>query len=293
MRQTLCPKCDSILTRSGHCTICGYQVKNTCPKCGHLNIPTAKYCGGCGIGTTTSIRCRKIYNGFFNPFQQLKLKKFFAGIAFGTLLSLFAFGSLGMKSVDRPISDEPIIPVMDESLLNSAVIKNLNSDLDNFCLERDLGKDASAGEINAVLDILIRNLNHLAERTNKSKFPLESANEYLEQQRSLKVSDDPTRGNCAMLFFAYATDLLELKYKDYTQENSYDDIPRFHFMDAPTTALKKNNVNLAASKEHFGINDPVKLETVCEAARELAMTAVHRADIIAPDLTAPPEIIIE
>lgn len=97
MRHTFCPRCDNLLNKNGHCSICGYQVKVRCHQCGHLNIPTAKYCGGCGKGTTFTVRYRNIVNNLLNPFQQIKIKRFFAGIAFGSLLALFAFGSMGMK----------------------------------------------------------------------------------------------------------------------------------------------------------------------------------------------------
>ena len=97
MRQTLCPRCDNILDKNGHCSLCDYQVKVLCHHCGHYNIPKAKYCGGCGIGTTLSVRYRRKLNNLLSPFQQIKVKRFFAGIAFGTLLTLFAFSSMGMK----------------------------------------------------------------------------------------------------------------------------------------------------------------------------------------------------
>ena len=243
-----------------------------------------------------SVRYRKALNSFLNPFQQIKLKRFFTGIAFGTLLALFAFSSMGMKYYAPealPEKEEITIPEYDESVLNSTIIKAVNEDIDNFCLEKDESKSASLDEMNVIVNILIKNLNHIAQRTNKKKFPLEDAESYLEQERSIKQNDIVTRGNCALMFFAYISDLLELKYKDFTQSSSYTDIPRFNFMDAPANALKKYNIKLAESEDKFGINDEITLGEICNAAKQVAIIAVQRANKEAPDLSTPPEIIIE
>ncbi len=299
MRQNLCPKCDSILDRNGHCAICNYQVRVACSLCGHQNIPTAKFCGGCGKGRTVSVRYRRKVNSLFNPFQQIKIRRFFAGIAFGTLLALFACSSMGMKYSTseelRPtqpeITEETI--VLTEDVLNSHILQRVSSDLEDFCMEREESKSASSGELNAIIDIMIRNLNHIAQRVNTTKQPLDTANEYLEQKRNIKLGEKATRGTSGQMFFAYMTDLLELQYKDYAKGSSYTDIPRFNYMEAPSTALKKHNIKIAASDERFGVNEEITLTELCDAAKQVAALAVQRANKSAPDLTTPPEITIE
>ncbi len=297
MRQTFCPRCDNLLSKTGHCSVCGYQVKVSCRHCGHYNIPSAKYCGGCGKGTTFAIRYRKKLNAFLNPFQQIKIKRFFAGIAFGTLLALFAFSSMGMKYYAPealPEEKDEIIPITyDDSVVNSTILKSLSSDLDNYCLEKDENEVASIDEMNVIVDIMIRNLNHIAQRINKKRFPLDSAQSYLDQERSIKQEKELTRGNATLMFFAYLSDMLELKYKDFTQGSSYDDIPRFNIMDAPANALKKYNIKLAASKDRFGVNERITLGELCEAAKQVAMLTVQRAKLKTTDLSEPPEITVE
>jgi hypothetical protein len=64
-------------------------------------------------------------------------------------------------------------------------------------------------------------------------------------------------------------------------------------MDAPSTALKKYNIKLAASNEKFGVNDEISIGEICDAAKQVAILTVKRADIEAPDLVAPPSITIE
>ncbi len=298
MRQNLCPRCDNLLNKNGHCSICGYQVKNICHHCGHYNIPTAKYCGGCGRGTTLAIRYRKVLNKLFSPFQQIKMKRFFAGISFGTLLAIFAFSSMGMKyntqdDSTTTVKEENVPIIYDDSVQNSAILKSLTSDIDNFCLEKDLSKEASNEELKVILDILIKNLNHLAYKINKNKFPLEEANSYFEQERNIKSNEILTRGKAALLMFAYISDLLELKYKDFTHSSNYSDIPRFNMMEVPVNALSKYNIKLSFNNETFGIYDEITIRELCEAAKQIAVLEIQKANIIAPELCSPPEIIID
>ncbi len=296
MRQTFCPRCDNLLSRSGHCSICGYQVKVTCQHCGHLNIPTAKYCGGCGRGTTISIRYRILLNSIFNPFQQIRIKRFFGGIAFGTLLGLFAFSSMGMKyyAPEALPEEQAVVPVQcEKSVLNSNILKSIDSDLEEICSNKDRNKVASSKELCEVMDVMIKNLNHIAFRLNKKKYPLDNAESYLEQEHSIKKAETTTRGNAAILFFAYLSDLFELKYKDFAKGSSYSDIPRFNIMEAPSTALKNYDIKIAASEKRFGVNDEITLGELCIAARRVGIHAVQKANKEAPDITTPPEIIIE
>ena len=296
MRQTFCPRCDNLLSRSGHCSICGYQVKVTCQHCGHLNIPTAKYCGGCGRGTSFSIRYRKLLNSFLNPFQQIKIKRFCAGISFGTLLALFAFSSMGMKyyAPEALPEKETNVPIhFEKSVLNSNILKTLDTDLNEVCQDKDINKMASSKELNEILDVMIKNLNHIAFRLNKRKYPLENAESYMEQEHSIKAAETTTRGSAALLFFAYLSDFFELKYKDFAKGSSYTDIPRFNIMEAPSSALRDYDIKIASSEERFGVNDGITIDELCKAARKFAIHAVQKANKEAPDLTAPPEIIIE
>lgn len=297
MRQKLCPRCDSVLDENSHCSKCNYQVRVHCPHCGHYNIPVAKFCGGCGKGTTVSVRYRKKVNSLFNPFQQIKIKRFFTGIAFGTLLALFACTSMGMKYYVPELNDieeeAQSLADVDESVFESSILKKLKVDLDDFCLEREKTKSASFGELNAIIDIMIKDLNHIAYRTNKNRKPLDSANEYLEQQRSIKKTEKATRGTSCLMFFAYISDLLDLKYKDFAKGSIYTDIPKFNLMEAPSTALKKHNIKIASSEERFGVNEEISLGELCDAAEQVAVLAVQRASDKAPDLVAPPQIIID
>ena len=297
MRQNLCPRCDSLLDANSHCNNCNYQVKVHCSHCGHFNIPTAKFCGGCGKGTTVSVRYRRKVNSLLNPFQQIKIKRFFAGLAFGTLLALFACTSMGMKyyvpELNETREKKQIVSALDESVMNSYILKNVNSDLEDFCLEREKTKVATCGELNAIVDILIKNLNHIAYRINKNKKPLDTALDYLDQQKCLKQSGNATRGTVALMLFAYLSDLFELQYKDFTKGTGYSDIPKFNLMEAPCSALKKHNIKIAISENRFGVNEEITLGELCEAAKQITALAVQRANEKAPDLTLPPEIIID
>ena len=93
-----CPKCETgKLNAAGNCGICGYSLRNKCSDCGHLNIPGARFCGGCGQGMTALIRAQTFVNRQVSFMQRLKMRRFATGLAFGGLLSFFAFGSMGMQ----------------------------------------------------------------------------------------------------------------------------------------------------------------------------------------------------
>lgn len=88
-----CPKCNSKnLDSFGGCRDCGYTFRIICSKCGFRNIPSAKYCGNCGIGTTYKVRFQTFINNTFSFSFKTRARKFFTGLAFGTLLALFALG---------------------------------------------------------------------------------------------------------------------------------------------------------------------------------------------------------
>ena len=140
---------------------------------------------------------------------------------------------------------------------------------------------------------MIKNLNHLAYKINKNKFPLEEANSYFEQERNIKSNEILTRGKAALLMFAYISDLLELKYKDFTHSSNYSDIPRFNMMEVPVNALSKYNIKLSFNNETFGIYDEITIRELCEAAKQIAVLEIQKANIIAPELCSPPEIIID
>ena len=88
-----CPKCNSKkLDSFGCCSDCGYLLRNNCINCGFKNITNAKYCGNCGTGMSFKIRLQSFINNNFSFSFQNKFRKFLAGLAFGTLLGLFALG---------------------------------------------------------------------------------------------------------------------------------------------------------------------------------------------------------
>ncbi|MGM0598491.1 MAG: double zinc ribbon domain-containing protein [Candidatus Rifleibacteriota bacterium] len=86
-----CPKCNSNhLDNFGSCSDCGYTFREICSNCGFKNIPKAKYCGNCGTGMNIKIQLQNFINRNFSFSFKIRFRKFITGLAFGTLLSLFA-----------------------------------------------------------------------------------------------------------------------------------------------------------------------------------------------------------
>ncbi|MCK9457477.1 MAG: double zinc ribbon domain-containing protein [Candidatus Ozemobacteraceae bacterium] len=90
-----CPKCDNAsLDANGVCVNCGYAPRLICPKCAHANSVKARFCGFCGTGTSVSIRIKKEIRTRISYVARMRIKHFATGLAFGTLLALFAFGAM-------------------------------------------------------------------------------------------------------------------------------------------------------------------------------------------------------
>ncbi len=94
MENNKCPKCETgYLDANGVCDSCGYAYLVLCPKCAHKNKPNAKYCGSCGEAMNLTVRFQNMLSKHFSYGSRLKAKHFAAGIGFGTVLALFAFGA--------------------------------------------------------------------------------------------------------------------------------------------------------------------------------------------------------
>ena len=97
--QYLCPRCDAPFSRKDiQCSSCGYIWLIPCSSCGKPNIRAAKFCGRCGESMSRFSRLwNQVCRHFSRPFGY-DARQIGTGFAFGGLLAVFAFGSLGMTS---------------------------------------------------------------------------------------------------------------------------------------------------------------------------------------------------
>lgn len=95
MKNINCPRCESnSLDQTGKCEACGYCYKLLCSGCGHYNKMNSKFCGLCGHTLTLKVYWQQILNKLMPYNIRLRVRHFVTGLAFGTLLALFAFGAL-------------------------------------------------------------------------------------------------------------------------------------------------------------------------------------------------------
>lgn len=282
---SFCPKCETgKLNAAGTCQVCGYSLRTRCSSCGHLNIPGARFCGGCGQGMTVLVKLQNQINHNLSYLHRFRIRKFATGLAFGGLLTFFAFGSMGMQShnEEEQFSHKYFAARTYDFKADFAV--QFEKDLQKLC--KNGGKEASSDDLNQVVNLLIQHLKPVARRLNRLRLPADSAAEYTSNLRNFSQSGIITRGSSAMVFFQFLSDFLEFNYRDFPQESCYNDIPRFHFMCVPVTALRNLGLELGRNQEDFGVTDPISLTELCNAARTIVANAEIRISRNTPESSA-------
>jgi hypothetical protein len=256
-----CPRCDKgQLNSSGTCIECGYTLRISCSKCGCKNIPLAKFCGNCGIGLTFQTRLNCAINKSFSIFFRQKIRKLCAGAAFGTLLGLFAFGSMGMNNVQNsePVSQNLEISYEASNKFIGKHFYETITALENFKNSRCSEKAVAFEDLISFTELMVR---HLKVMKKAQGFHTDTkAIDYLGNVLSNARKDKVTRSTAGMLFFNIATDLLDVSWKDFSDEPEYSDIPRFHFMIVPANGLRELGINLTRDSETFGLHDEISVD---------------------------------
>lgn len=272
---SLCPRCDNgKLDSTGRCVQCGYTLRHKCEICGNYNIPSARFCGGCGRALSFKLRLRQIINQHLSLLQKIKIRKFAAGAAFGSMLALFAFGSMGMHS-ERELSQpaRTIKPVSAQRTdFQQPFALSFAEDLDELRRELDPNRKAVMADLTAVVDLLIRHLRPLAITAGIERLPAESAAVYAKSLHNFSTKN-MTRGSTTVVFFHFLSDLLDFQYRDFSQEGRFSDIPRFHFLTVPANALTTLGVNIARNDDIFGINDNLTTGQLLDYARDIMLVA--------------------
>ncbi|KAF1080074.1 MAG: hypothetical protein GQF41_3541 [Candidatus Rifleibacterium amylolyticum] len=273
---SLCPRCDNgKLDSTGKCMQCGYTLRTRCNGCGHFNIPTSRFCGGCGQAMTLKLRIQQVINRHIDFIQKIRLRKFATGAAFGGLLALFAFGSMGMRA------DEDILPTTSIAI-NQQQLKaefsqpfalSFEADLREIRRELDPHRKADLTDLSRVVDLLIRHLRPVAKNAGATRLPAESAGLYAKTLHNFSKSKGMTRGGTTVILFHFLSDLLDFKYRDFSQESRYSDIPRFHFLTVPANAMNSMGVHIARDESVFGINDSLTVGQLLDYAREVMFVA--------------------
>ena len=255
---SLCPRCDNgKLDKTGKCLQCGYTLREKCDVCGHYNIPVARFCGGCGRAMSLKLRLQQAINQNISFLQKTRIRKFAAGATFGAMLAFFAFGSMGMRA------DVDLAPANLATTLQQKPATNFrqpfspafNLELSEMRQNLDPHRQAGLTDLTSVIDLLIKHLRPLAQKAGAKRLPAESAGAYTRTLHNFARDKSMTRGGTTLILFHFLSDLLDIKYRDFSQESTYSDIPRFHFLTVPANALSALGVDIARDEKVFGIND--------------------------------------
>lgn len=266
-----CPKCETgTIGKTGSCGNCGYTLRIKCEDCGHPNIPGARFCGVCGYGMTFSIRLRIFVNKKINYLNRLRVKRFAAGLSFGALLAFFAFGSMGMVSDNSFESHRIVKTAPKKVLLQKSFSKRIEADLSLCFKEQEMENNASIEDIASIIEILGRNLQPVAARVNSVRTPSANFVDYSSPLQNFSSNNGLPRGAASMILFSFISDLLEVNYRDFSQETRFSDIPRFHFLNAPVNALLQYDINFAEDTEDFQSHVSVSKRQLFTAAVKIA-----------------------
>ncbi len=272
---SLCPRCENgKLDSTGKCVQCSYTLRSKCEECGYYNIPTARFCGGCGRAMSFKLRLHQAINRHLNLLQKFRIRKFATGAAFGGMLALFAFGSMGMRAdVDLPatarvIQSQHVVTDFYKpfALSFEAGLKEMQKTIDSH-------RKAGLADLTSVVDLLIHHLRPVAIKAGIERLPAESAGAYSKALYNFSRSKSMTRGSTTVVMFHFLSDLLDFQYRDFSQDSRYSDIPRFHFLTVPANALTSLGINLARNEEVFGINDSLTIGQLFDCAREVMLVA--------------------
>lgn len=271
---SLCPRCENgKLDSTGKCLQCGYTLREKCEDCGNYNIPTARYCGGCGRATSFKLRLQQTINRHINFLQKIKIRKFAAGAAFGGMLAFFAFGSMGMRAdIELPVTTTTINQ-HHSAEFHKPFALSFEADLKEMRQSLDPHRQAGLADLTSMVDLLIRHLRPIAIEAGVSRLPAESAGVYARALHNFSKTKSMTRGSTTVILFHFLSDLLDFQYRDFSQESRYSDIPRFHFLTVPANALNSLGVHISRSDEVFGVNDHLTVGQMLEYGREIMAVA--------------------
>jgi hypothetical protein len=291
---TFCPRCEAAWRHeSDTCQSCGYRLRTICSVCGHQNIRSAAFCGSCGIGLTWRRRLEQSMPWLISSLTGKKARSFGAGILYGSLITVFAFGTLGMTSPRAQDARntltaldgsrfEQIPPRHKGSPATAGISDQVPNTSSEAALRRDLQGSAGATawrrlsqrftgrstrEVVTATDVQ-EAANILLEVYTGPFFP-ELPTSFKDSfysrilppmalGKSASLIEQPlvTRGTVAQFLFRTLTELFCQGVIDKPSEPLLD-LPRFHFLNVVAGTLVGNGFQITRTTEEFGERDPM------------------------------------
>lgn len=267
--QYLCPRCDaSFSSQDIQCPSCGYIWLVPCSSCGKPNIRTAKFCGRCGESMSRLSRVWKQLCLHFSKPLGYNVRQIGTGFAFGGLLAVFAFGSLGMTSPNhRGINPaEGIAGVTQPGSADClSGLRDWRSNAGEASREASLKDLMQIGR--KILDGLSEDgADTTATDSNRDADKVR----YLQGLRSGLSAEEGKpvkRSDVALFFYRIAGNILNVSLRSFP-DTAYSDIPRHHYMTVPVRTLESLGVRIARNDTVFGSDDPMSVESLGRIAAD-------------------------
>ncbi len=266
-----CPRCETPFGANATiCSSCGYRVTVPCPTCGRPNVAQAMFCGGCGTGMHLTTRLTRRWEAVASLSTRLRLKNLGAGFLFGSVLALFAFGSMGMS---RPEATR-VQPVWERSEAESpfATItgRSVFATLTDWKAGQEAERPATLADLVKVGDLLLQSCHPVGGDGPYGAGGEGDARRFLQNMGSRLPDEGPAplrRSEAALFFYRMAGELLSLKVSDNSSYR-FADIPRFHYLNIPVESLEAIGVRIAREPELFGGEDPLTVADLSEISTD-------------------------
>ncbi len=266
-----CPKCQApIGPVVGECRACGFVRLNNCPVCGKGNFHLAQYCGGCGAGLTFGATFRKNFRQIFTDETRARLKNVAAGLAFGGVLSFFAFGNLGMMSTRNSHSQPEVFTSQVPRTALTVPGKNALSRFEAFLEGEDFDRDAEARDIVNFGTIVAESFGpYLPDSLgfgNSGTGDIPAMVQSLNPCRAAPDDSRISRADLALFLFRIANDIFGVMPPTHPTF-SFRDVPRYHFLNIPIETLESLGLKISRDPQCFGPDDRLSLALTADISR--------------------------
>lgn len=251
-----------------------------CGTCGKLNVPHAAFCGECGRAINWRDRLHQKYEDAFSYVTRGRMRNLAAGLAFGSLLAVFAFGSMGMSSP----GSAKLTPVCEMSgpiyeNLGTGPGKKATVGLRTFLNQDQSGRHITQRDLIRVGNVLLEAFSPALDPEHRLEgLNIADSRKYMQSlERDLaEPSTEPvTRSDVAMFLFRLVSDLFEVPAIE-DSAYKYTDIPRYHFMNLPVETLDMIGLHLSRAENVFGGEDQVTLSWLSKLSVDLVKTCEVR-----------------
>ncbi|NLI75469.1 MAG: zinc ribbon domain-containing protein [Candidatus Riflebacteria bacterium] len=266
-----CPRCETPFgANAATCPACGYRVTVPCPTCGKPNVAQAMFCGACGTGMHLSTRLTRRWEAMASLSTRLRLKNLGAGFLFGSVLALFAFGSMGMSRPDltrvQPVWERAEV----ESPFATKAGRSVFANLTDWKAAQEEDRHATLGDLVKVGDLLLQSCHPVGSEGPSGAVGEAGARRFLQNLGSRLPNEAPAplrRSEAALFFYRMAGELLSLKVSDNSSYR-FADIPRYHYLNIPAESLEAIGVRIAREPELFGGEDPLTVADLSEISKD-------------------------